>query len=61
MAAFYDFGGAAIMSFLEPHDAPVFPAMIGYQQAAKAGENDLGPTKVRMINLKRNALQNGIP
>lgn len=49
------------MSFLEPHDAPVFPAMIGYQQAAKAGENDLGPTKVRMINLKRNALQNGIP
>lgn len=57
MAAFYDFGGAAIMNFLEPHNEPIFPAMMGYKAAAAAGENDLGPTKVRMMNLKRNALQ----
>ncbi len=57
MAAFYDFGGGAIMSFLEPHNEPVFPAMMGYKAASQAGENDLGPTKIRMMNLKRNALQ----
>jgi amidase len=57
LAAFYDFGGGAIMTHLEPHNEPVFPAMTGYREAAKAGENDLGPTKMRMMNLKRNALQ----
>jgi amidase len=57
LAAFYDFGGGAIMTHLEPHNEPVFPAMAGYREAAKAGENDLGPTKIRMMNLKRNALQ----
>jgi amidase len=57
IAAFFDLGGAAIMSFLEPHGEPVFESMSGYAQAAQAGENDLGPTKMRMMNLKRNALQ----
>jgi amidase len=57
LAAFYDFGGGAITTYLEPHGEPVFPAMIGYREAAKAGENDLGPTKIRMMNMKRNALQ----
>ena len=56
LAAFYDFGGAAIMTYLEPHGEPIFPAMTPYQAAAKAGENDLGPTKIRMMNMKRNAL-----
>jgi amidase len=57
IAAFFDLGGGAIMSVLEPHGEPVFESMNGYAQAAKAGENDLGPTKMRMMNLKRNALQ----
>jgi len=57
IAAFFDLGGGAIMSFLEPHGEPVFESMNGYAQAAKAGEMDLGPTKMRMMNLKRNALQ----
>lgn len=57
LAAFYDFGAGAIMTHLEPHGEPVFPAMEGYREAAQAGENDLGPTKIRMMNMKRNALQ----
>lgn len=57
IAAFFDLGGDAIMSFLEPHGEPVYESMNGYAQAAKAGENDLGPTQMRMMNLKRNALQ----
>ena len=57
LAAFYDFGGGAIITYLEPHGEPVFPAMTGYQEAAKAGENDLGPRKIRMMNMKRNTLQ----
>ena len=59
LAAFYDFGGGAIMTYLEPYGEPVFPAMTGYQKAAQAGENDLGPKKIRMMNMKRNALQKG--
>ena len=45
------------MPFLEPHGEPVFESMNGYAQAAKAGEADLRPPKMRMMNLKRNALQ----
>ena len=57
IAAFFDLGGSAIMSSLEPYGEPVFECMNGYAQAAKAGEADLGPTKMRMMNLKRNAMQ----
>jgi hypothetical protein len=57
LAVFYDFGGGAIITYLEPYDEPVFPTTTGYRQAAKVGENDLGPTKMRMMNPKRNALQ----
>lgn len=57
LASFFDFGGTAIMSYLEPYSEPVFGSMQGYAEAAKAGENDLGPTKLRMMNMKRNALQ----
>jgi len=52
LATFYDFGGGVIMTYLEPYNEPVLPAMTGYRAAAKAGENDLGPTKIRMMNLK---------
>lgn len=57
LAAFFDFGGAAIMSFLGPYGEPVFGSMTGYAEAAEAGESDLGPTKLRMMNVKRNTLQ----
>lgn len=57
IAAFFDLGGSAIKSLLEPHGEPVYGSMNGYAQAAEAGENDLGPTKMRMMNLKRNAMQ----
>jgi len=57
MAAFFDFGGTAIMEKLEPHGEPVFQSMQPYKEASKAGEGDLGPTKMRMMNLKRNSLQ----
>ena len=57
LAAFFDLGGAAIMTYLEPYGEPLFPSMVPYAEAAKAGENDLGPTKMRMMNLKRNTMQ----
>ena len=57
MAAIFDLGGSAIMSYLEPYGEPVFESMNGYQEAAKAGEAELGPTKIRMMTLMRNALQ----
>jgi amidase len=56
-AAFFDLGGAAIMDFLTPYGEPVFPSMTGFAVASKAGETVLGPTKMRMMNMKRNALQ----
>ncbi|KAK5216376.1 hypothetical protein LTR72_010549 [Exophiala xenobiotica] len=56
-AAFFDLGGAAITELLKPWDEPIFPCMRGYVQAAGAGEGDLGPTKMRMMTLKRNELQ----
>jgi amidase len=56
-AAFFGFEGAVIMPLLESHGEPVFESMNGYAEAAKAGEADLGPTKMCAMNLKRNALQ----
>lgn len=58
-AAFFDLGGAAIVSLLTPHEEPLFPCMTGYGLASAAGESDLGPTKLRGMVLKRNELQNG--
>ena len=57
VAAFYDLGGAAIISYTEPYGEPVFPSMRGYELAARAGEGDLGPTKLRGMVMKRNELQ----
>ncbi|KIW86396.1 hypothetical protein Z517_01792 [Fonsecaea pedrosoi CBS 271.37] len=56
-AAFFDLGGAAIMDLIKPWGEPVFPSMEGYALAAAAGEGELGPTKMRMMNLRRNELQ----
>lgn len=57
LAAFYDLGGGAIVSLLKPADEPIFESMKGYEVAAEAGEHGLGPTKLRMMTLKRNELQ----
>ena len=45
------------MPLLEGHVEPLFKSMETYAQTAKAGEADLGPTKMCTMNLKRNALQ----
>ena len=45
------------MDIVKPYGEPVFPSMAGYAIAAQAGEGQLGPTKMRMMNLKRNELQ----
>ena len=57
IAAFFDLGGGAIMDQLVPFGEPIFGSMTGYAEAAKAGEGDLGPTKMRTMNLKRNQMQ----
>ncbi|KIX08344.1 uncharacterized protein Z518_03000 [Rhinocladiella mackenziei CBS 650.93] len=56
-AAFFDLGGTAIMDVVKPYGEPIFPCMQGYALAAEAGEGELGPTKMRMMNLRRNELQ----
>jgi amidase len=45
------------MDLVSPWGEPVFDSMQGYALAAQAGENELGPTKMRMMNIRRNALQ----
>ena len=45
------------MDVLKPYGEPVFQSMKGYEIAAEAGEKDIGPTQMRMMVLKRNALQ----
>ena len=45
------------MDIIQPWGEPVFPSMEGYALAAAAGEGELGPTKMRMMNLRRNELQ----
>jgi len=57
LAAFYDLGGGAIVSLLKPAGEPIFESMKGYEAAAEAGEDGLGPTKLRMMTLRRNQLQ----
>jgi amidase len=57
LAAFFDLGGSAIVDYLTPHNEPIFPCMEGYAAAAKGGEANVGPTKMRHMNMQRNALQ----
>lgn len=57
LAAFFDLGGSAIIDYLNPHSEPIFPCMEPYAAAAKGGEANVGPTKMRFMNLQRNALQ----
>lgn len=59
LAAFFDLGGSAIVDYLTPHNEPIFPCMRGYAAAAEGGEANVGPTKMRQMNMHRNALQKG--
>jgi amidase len=41
-----------------PHEEPIFPSMKGYEEAFDRGEGGtLGPTRLREMIVKRNALQ----
>lgn len=57
LAAFFDLGGTAIIDHLTPHSEPIFKSMAPYAAAAQGGETNVGPTKMRMMNIQRNALQ----
>jgi len=45
------------MDLLKPWNEPIFPCMQGYALAAAGGEGELGPTKMRMMTIRRNELQ----
>lgn len=57
LEAFFNLGGAGIMKTINAFNEPVFPSMEPFAKAAEAGEGELGPTKMRMMNIHRNALQ----
>lgn len=54
LASFYDLGGAAITSVIEPTGEPLFPSMKPYAIAAKA---ELNVTQMRHKVMQRNQLQ----
>jgi amidase len=57
-SSFYVLGGAEIMGLTKEHDEPVFRSMKRYEEAySKGEEGSLGPTKLRQMITKRNALQ----
>lgn len=56
--AFNTLGGAAIIGLTSQHDEPVFGSMKGFERCYLQGEDGtLGPTKLRSMIVKRNALQ----
>jgi amidase len=57
-ASFHTLGGAAILELTREHDEPVFGSMKEYEKSYNTGEHGtLGPTKLRQMIIKRNALQ----
>ncbi|CZR51902.1 related to general amidase [Phialocephala subalpina] len=57
-SSFYTLGGAAILDLTLQHDEPVYGSMENYEEHYKKGEHGtLGPTKLREMIIKRNALQ----
>jgi amidase len=57
-SSFYTLGAAAILDLTNPHEEPVFGSMKNYEATWKQGEHGtLGPTKLREMIVKRNALQ----
>lgn len=57
-SAFVTLGGAAILNLTNEYEEPIFGSMEGYNTVFKKGENGtLGPTRLREMINKRNALQ----
>ena len=57
-SAFHTLGGAAIIGLQNEHEEPIFGSMKGYESTYNKGEDKtLGPTKLREMIVKRNALQ----
>lgn len=57
-SSFHTTGGAAIIGLTEKHGEPVFGSMKEYETTYRMGEHGaLGPTKLREMIIKRNALQ----
>jgi amidase len=57
-SSFHTLGGAAILSLTNEHEEPVFGSMKEYETTYNKGEHGtLGPTKLREMIAKRNALQ----
>jgi len=56
--AFHRLGGAAIIGLTKQNGEPVLDLLKAYEEAYTKGENGaLGPTKLREMIAKRNALQ----
>jgi len=56
--SFHTLGGAAIIGLTRENDEPVFQSMKAYEDSFRKGEaGTLGPTKLRQMIAKRNALQ----
>lgn len=59
IAGFVDFGSKPMLDLMQPYDEPIFGAMKMYEAAAVAAgnsEQQMTPTKLREMNMKRNAL-----
>lgn len=57
-SSFHITGGAAIIGLTRENGEPVFPSMKNYEAQFEKGESaTLGPTKLREMITKRNALQ----
>jgi len=57
-SAFFTLGGAAIVGLTKGNKEPIFGSMKDYETVYEAGEEGtLGPTKLREMIVKRNALQ----
>jgi hypothetical protein len=56
LEAFFLFGAEPIVGLQQKHGEPIYPAMTPYETYAKQGEGNLGPTKMRNMNIKRDML-----
>jgi amidase len=57
-SSFHTLGGAAILELTRLYDEPVYGSMKAYEESYNRGEDGtLGPTKLRQMIIRRNALQ----
>ncbi|KAI9836453.1 MAG: hypothetical protein M1819_001485 [Sarea resinae] len=57
LATFLDVGSGPLAALLTPSGEPIYGSLKAWVAAAAQAEQGLGPTKMRMINLKRDQLQ----